>query len=127
MRWVAFWFTGVQPEDPDTLGGVVLFDQVPDVAPGVGIGRVVKCYRCRGGHSLVLDDLVELHALVGPGQQPTVAVIGVMLRQRQRSGGTSGAYNRSLCYLVAVGHGKDGIGRRKWGFLIEDLPTSCGG
>src|SRR5271157_6148592 len=30
-------------------------------------------------------------------------------------GKTSGAYNRSLCYLVAVGQGKDAIGRREAG------------
>src|SRR5208337_2289577 len=33
----------------------------------------------------------------------------------QRPGKTSGAYNRSLCYLVAVGQGKDAIGRREAG------------
>ena len=33
----------------------------------------------------------------------------------QRPGETSGAYNRLLCYLVAVGNGKDAIGRREAG------------
>jgi hypothetical protein len=33
----------------------------------------------------------------------------------QRPGETSGAYNRSLCYLMAVGHGKDADRRAKAG------------
>jgi hypothetical protein len=33
----------------------------------------------------------------------------------QRPGKTSGAYNRSLCYLMAVGHGKDADRQAKAG------------
>jgi hypothetical protein len=31
----------------------------------------------------------------------------LLTHSRQRPGGTSGAQNRSLCYWMAVGHGKD--------------------